>query len=430
MKRTLGTLGALCILGLSSSLALSANAKLKITPVNESGQRITGALFMFALADDPDQEFTLGENDSGNYEDSIKVPAESSNWSVTKVISSGYLPVRITIRATSKDGEVVQDVSNMELNPGIPMPAIQLPAGGSAEINLTLGDMREVMAKFAEARKAARKAQEEAAAKAAESAIKGAHAEALRLYNAGDEEASIPHFAQAVEENPDDAELRLTYVRVLYKTGHFDEFERAVQPVIEADPSNTELVMMLYSGRRDRGDMPGALEALMMLRQRGARGADLLPHLDYVAKTMGRKKSAIPAWEAVLAVDGDNRDACVALASIYMSAGDRQRTDQYLERAAALDPAAAPALYYEMASKLLKGDQVSQARLERGTELLNTTLQLDPDYFYAYKAMGLARWKQQDLAGAREAFAKYLELRPNAEDKETVEEWITELTEQ
>jgi tetratricopeptide (TPR) repeat protein len=410
-------------------LVFGANAKLKITPVNESGQRITGALFMFALADDPEQEFTLDENDSGNYEDSVKVPAEGSSWNVTKVLASGYLPVLITIRATAKNGEVVQDVSNMELNPGIPIPPIELPAGGNTQVDLTLGDMREVMAKFAEARKAARKAQEEAAAKAAESAIKGAHAEALRLYSAGDVEASIPHFAQAVEENPDDAELRLTYVRVLYKAGHFEEFERAVQPVIEADPANTELVMMLYTGRRDRGDMPGALEALMMLKQRGARGSDLLPHLDYVAKTMGRKKSAIPAWEAVLAVDADNRNACVALASIYSSAGDRQRTDQYLERAAALDPVAAPAMYYEMASKMLQGEQLSQAQFERGTELLNKTLELDPDYFYAYKALGLAKWKRQDLTGAREAFAKYLELRPNAEDKETVEEWIAELTE-
>jgi tetratricopeptide (TPR) repeat protein len=410
-------------------LVFGANAKLKITPVNESGQRITGALFMFALADDPEQKFTLDENDSGNYEDSVKVPAEGSSWNVTKVLASGYLPVLITIRATAKNGEVVQDVSNMELNPGIPIPPIELPAGGNTQVDLTLGDMREVMAKFAEARKAARKAQEEAAAKAAESAIKGAHAEALRLYSAGDVEASIPHFAQAVEENPDDAELRLTYVRVLYKAGHFEEFERAVQPVIEADPANTELVMMLYTGRRDRGDMPGALEALMMLKQRGARGSDLLPHLDYVAKTMGRKKSAIPAWEAVLAVDADNRNACVALASIYSSAGDRQRTDQYLERAAALDPVAAPAMYYEMASKMLQGEQLSQAQFERGTELLNKTLELDPDYFYAYKALGLAKWKRQDLTGAREAFAKYLELRPNAEDKETVEEWIAELTE-
>ena len=429
MRRTFGTLAALGIMVLSSSLVLGANAKLKITPVNESGQRVTGALFMFALADDPEQKFTLGENDSGNYEETVTVPAEASTWNVTKVVASGYLPVRITIRATAKNGDVVQDVGNMELNPGIPIPAVQLPAGGSAQIDLTLGDMREVMAKFAEGRKAARKAQEEAAARAAESAIKGAHAEALRLYNAGEEEASIPHIAQAVEENPDDAELRLTYVRVLYKTGHFDEFEKAVQPVIEADRTNTELIMMLYTGRRQRGDMLGALEALMLLKERGAQGAELLPHLDYVAKAMGRKKQAIPAWEAVLAVDGDNREACVALAAIYLAAGDTKRTDQYLERAAALDPRAAPALYYEMGSKLVQGDQIPPSRLERGIELLRKTLELDPDYFYAYKSLGLALWKQQDLAGARDAFAKYLELHPNAEDKETVEGWLSELTE-
>jgi tetratricopeptide (TPR) repeat protein len=82
-----------------------------------------------------------------------------------------------------------------------------------------------------------------------------------------------------------------------------------------------------------------------------------------------------------------------------------------------------------MASKLLTAKQPSEAKLSRAIELLNKALEHDPNYAHAYKTLGLALWKRQDWPGTRQAFLKYLELLPQAADRETIEDYLKELPE-
>jgi tetratricopeptide (TPR) repeat protein len=226
--------------------------------------------------------------------------------------------------------------------------------------------------------------------------------------------------------------------------------------------------MMLYTGRRERGDMTGALEAVLMLKELGARDSDLLPHLDYLAKSMGRKPVAIPAYEAILEINPEDRDACVAMATIYANQGDFRQSDQYLDRAVALDPAAAPALYYNTAARLAakkspsaaqlqraidllcksielqpnfvdayktlgfalnSTKQPSTARLQRVIDLLTRSIELQPDLADAYKTLGIAQWKAEDGPGAQKNLTRYLELNPDGDDRATVEKWLTRLSE-
>jgi tetratricopeptide (TPR) repeat protein len=429
MRWKLGALAALCIVLLLPAAALGATSKLTVNAVDESGRPVQGAVFLFDLADDPEQELTIGENDAGQYAESVKVAKDGGGWNLTKVIAAGYLPVQISIVATAAGGDVVQQVDAMPLDPGTPIPAIEMPAGGETRIDIVLGDSAAVMARFREARAAARKAQEEEAARKAESAIKGAHAEALRLYNAGEKEASLPQFEQAVAEHPEDGELRLTYVRVLYETGHFEEFEQAAAEILADDPGNTELLMMLYTGRRERKNLTGALEAILELKKQGARGSDLMPHLDYLAKSMGRTSKAIPAYEAILSIDSENREACIALATIHGARGDWNRADQYLDRAVELAPRQAAGLYYEMGAGLLARDRTPPELVDRAIELLRKTIEIDPGFAAAYKILGLGLWKKEDIAGTRQAFEKYLELNPNGEDREQIDDYLSRLAE-
>jgi tetratricopeptide (TPR) repeat protein len=429
MNRIGGTLLVSVLCFLLPVAAVAASAKVTVEIKDEQGGGVSDALLIFAQVDDPEQTFTVDQNDAGRYEHSVKLAGGAAEWNLTKLLASGFLPVKVSVLSTSPGGDPVQEVTDMALDPGTPVPPIRTVPGGDVRIELTLGDQSEVMARFMEARKQARAEAEAKAAQQAESAIQGAYAEALKLYNAGDVEGSLPHFRQAIEENPDDAELKLTYTRVLYQAKKFDEFEEAAARVLEQDPANTELIMMLYTSRRDRGELSKALDALLMLKEQGARGADLLPHLDYLAKSMGRKKAAIPAWNAILEFQPDNREACVALAAIYGGAGEYGRSDQYLERAVELDPRQAPRLYYDTASALLAGKEPSAAQLERAADLLKKTIALDPGFAAAYKTLALGQWKAGDLAGTRENLEKYLELNPDGDDKEQVEDWLNRLTE-
>jgi tetratricopeptide (TPR) repeat protein len=214
----------------------------------------------------------------------------------------------------------------------------------------------------------------------------------------------------------------------LYKAKRFDEFEKIAETVLDEEPGNTELRMMLYTSHRERGDFSRALEEILELKKLGARGADLMPHLDFLAQSMGQRKEAIPAWQAILDIDRSNRSACVSLAYIHAAIGEQQLADQYLQRAVELAPEQAPALYYEMASRLLTAKNAGPAETDRGIRLLNEAIELSPGFAPCYKRLGLALWKKEDYAGTRAAFEKYLELNPDGDDKEQIEEYLADLS--
>jgi hypothetical protein len=188
-------------------------------------------------------------------------------------------------RPTSAGGEVIQEVTEMKLNPGIPIPEIAISGGGTVDIHLTLGERSIVMAEFTKARETARAAEPDPEP---EPQTDTAYAEALRLYGGGDVDGALPYFKEAIAANPEDPEMLVTYANVLYKAQRFDEFEPAARAVIEVDPDNGEMMMMLYSSARGRGDLKTALEALLAVKEADLAGADLTQHLDLVAKKMGQ----------------------------------------------------------------------------------------------------------------------------------------------
>jgi tetratricopeptide (TPR) repeat protein len=398
--------------------------------VDEQGAAIKEAVVFLAPANDPMNQVPIGEDEMGRYQAVLQLPAEDSSWNVARIVADGYLPVSVDIESLSSGGEEVQKVEDMKLDPGIPIPAIRLLALGKAKIELTMGDQAAVMAQFRKARAEARaKAEREEAERLAAAKESEDYDTALKLHGEGDIEGSLPYFEKALAQTPDNAELLVMYARVLYQAKHFDEFRAAAEKALALDPGNNELRMMLYSNNRARGNMKAALANLLDIKKAGARGADLLPHLQFVAQSMGHTEEAVPADKAILEIDGYDADTHVALASIYDAAGEATLSERHLARAIELEPGKAAERYYAMASKLLTAKQPSEAKLSRAIELLNKALEHDPNYAHAYKTLGLALWKRQDWPGTRQAFLKYLELLPQAADRETIEDYLKELPE-
>jgi len=253
------------------------------------------------------------------------------------------------------------------------------------------------------------------------------YAAALKLYNEGNVEGSLPHFQKALEKNPDNADLRVMYARVLYKAGRSSEFHSAAESALELDPGNQELRMMQYSSYRAAGDMQAALQALLDIRKAGGSAAQLLPHLRFVAQSMGQKKSAIPAYEAILDIEPGDVDTCAALATIYFSAGDDAMFQKYLGKAIELAPERAAVLYSDLGSKLLAAAGKSKPKLEQAADMFRKAIEYDPGYAPAYKKLGLAYWNSEEYEQVRAAFEKYLELLPAASDREQIEEYLSQL---
>ncbi len=221
----------------------------------------------------------------------------------------------------------------------------------------------------------------------------------------------------------------MTYANVLYKANRLEEFEQTARAALELDPRNNELLMMVYTSARGRGDMKTALDALLAVKELGVPGDQLLPHLDFVAKKMGRSPDAIPAYQAVLEVEPNNVDACVALASIYTDSGNSRQSDEYLARAVELAPQRAASIYLEMGSTVLNSPDLSDGELAHAIALLRKAIELEPSSAPAYKRLGLALWKREDWAGTRAAFEKYLELNPDGEDKDQIDDYLSRLPE-
>lgn len=421
MIRNIGS--ALGLLTLLTGVTMAATTTVELRVIDAKGKKIEGGLFIFSFADDPSQSFTLTENDAGAYADSVQLPQDDTSWHLTRVVAAGYLPMMVSINSTSRNGDPVQEVSAMELNPGVPIPPIRTLAGGTTQIELTLGERSVVLEKYAKAREEI-EAEEQAAA-APE--VDAEYATALQLYNGGDVEGALPHFEQAAEQNPQDAEILETYANVLYKAKRYEEFERTAHALLAIEPGNAELVMMVYSSARERGDLKAALDALLTVKELGAVSDSLLQHLDFVAKKLGQSTDAIPAYEAVLSLDENNVDACVALASLYGNAGDAARSEEFLQRAVRLSPQRASTIYLDMSSKLLGDKKASADDLARAVELIRKAIDLDPSYPPPFKMLGLALWKQEDYAGTREAFEKYLELYPDAGDKDQIDDYLSRL---
>lgn len=405
--------------------ALAASAQLSMTIVDGDGKPFKDALIMFAMVDDPTQSLTVSENEVGAYASAVQLPGKSSSWRITRVIATGFLPMRISV-VSKAGGKVVQEVTDMALNPGIPIPEIEIGAGGTVEISLMLGERAIVMEQFAKARAEAKAAEPEPEP---EPQMDTAYANALRLYGEGDIDGALPFFKEAIAANPDDLEILVTYANVLYKAKRAEEFEAAARQVIEADPDNGEMMMMIYSSARGRGDMKAALEALLAVKEAGLAGDDLTQHLDFVAKKMGQTPDAIPAYLAILDLDPDNVDAYQSLAVLYAQANDPARSERYLARAVELAPADAPTIYLQMAGGLLGDKNADAAKVDRGVELIRKAIDLAPEAAAPYKTLGLALWKQEDYDGTKAAFQKYLELDPEASDRDQILDYIARLSE-
>jgi tetratricopeptide (TPR) repeat protein len=129
-------------------------------------------------------------------------------------------------------------------------------------------------------------------------------------------------------------------------------------------------------------------------------------------------------------MDGDNLDACKALAVLYANTGDSKRSDEYLTKAVELAPDDAPAIYLEMGTRLLGAKNLGAGEIERGVGLVRKAIDLAPSMAPAYKTLGLALWKQEDWTGARQAFQKYLELNPEAGDRDQILDYLSRLPEE
>jgi cytochrome c-type biogenesis protein CcmH/NrfG len=89
---------------------------------------------------------------------------------------------------------------------------------------------------------------------------------AVLLGNTGRVDEAIPHYEQALQGDPDDLALRLSFARMLEQRGYDLDAEVQLQRVIDNDPENVEAVFMLAQ-IRDRSTSADNEEAEELYQQ-------------------------------------------------------------------------------------------------------------------------------------------------------------------
>jgi beta-barrel assembly-enhancing protease len=97
-----------------------------------------------------------------------------------------------------------------------------------------------------------------------------------------------------------------------------------------------------------------------------------------------------------------------------------------LERVIALAPTDAKAYFY--LGELYRKQRKDPADVEHAIAAYQKAVEHDPSYAEPQRSLGLLYYTSGKKAEARQAFERYLQLKPNAEDRQQVREYLLELT--
>jgi cytochrome c-type biogenesis protein CcmH/NrfG len=127
----------------------------------------------------------------------------------------------------------------------------------------------------------------------------------------------------------------------------------------------------------------------------------------------------IRVLEGQLKSDPNNYEALVELGNTYYDMNNSGKAIDYYEKAQKINPNDAPVMVDLGAMYRQAGD------FDKALELFNKAIQIDPKLPQAYFNLGMVlRMEKHDAAGAAKAWRKYLELDPNSQARQFLEEQI------
>jgi cytochrome c-type biogenesis protein CcmH/NrfG len=127
----------------------------------------------------------------------------------------------------------------------------------------------------------------------------------------------------------------------------------------------------------------------------------------------------IKVLESQLTSDPNNYEALVGLGNTYYDMNSSAKAIEYYEKALKINPNDAPVMVDLGAMYRQAGE------FDKALGLFNKAIQIDPKLPQAYFNLGMVlRMEKHDAAGAAKAWRKYLELDPNSQARQFLEEQI------
>jgi tetratricopeptide (TPR) repeat protein len=373
-------------------------------------------------------EFDAKTNRKGRYFIPNLLYNEPGEWNVT-IEAEGYTPSKISVESRKSSRTLVGDPYDAKIVEGTPHMVL-IKAFGKAVIDF-------VMLTESQQADVARKRLEEASARAAAAAAEsGAAAEstapdplmlASNMVSDGNLEGSIEKFREAIEAQPEDAVRRELMAKVLYNLERFDEALASAETVRELEPDREELHLLfadIHAGRRAFDEASAELAAQAELTP---DNIGVFRRMAWIAEQKGDNPGAIEAYVALVEHQPTNKEAWLALGSLYSAVGQPEKSGEAFTRVVELDPADAYKTFFNIGVLIENKSNPTPAEEQRALEAFRKAIEIKPDYAKAHRHLAYALLRDGDLAGARQELERYLEIEPNAADAGEVEGLVSSL---
>jgi len=358
-------------------------------------------------------EYTGNTSKKGRYFISgLFTAKEGELWQVA-IESEGFLPIHIRVESRSVNRVLIGDVIETGLKPGKRPPEFPIRPLGYAVVDWKMApavEVEEEIAKADEARLAAAVA--EAEKKAA--ANRDPWVEALTLASAGSLEESIEFFQEAVDDEPDDAERRETFAKILYRVDEYGKAATQARRAVELEPSRIESHMVLFNIADTKGDYQTARVQLAAAREVSPDDTRLLLREAYVAKRLDDNDGAISAYRKVTELDPENGEAWLELGNLHADAGNLDESAAAYAKVVEINPDGAHQTYYNLGASIVKRGNVSDEDHKRAADAFRKALDLKPDYARAAQELAIALLSLGDKPAARETLEAFVKVNPNS----------------
>jgi Flp pilus assembly protein TadD len=192
-----------------------------------------------------------------------------------------------------------------------------------------------------------------------------------------------------------------------YQRGQLPEAEAICAQALQEDPQNAEALHLLGVIAHRQGQDARAIERLRQAAAADPSQAEIHYNLGTVYQFNGRLDEAVNCFQESLKLAPDSAEACSNLGYALTALGRAGEAVEHLRRAVAVKPTFAEA-HNNLGLALKELEEYEEAIAS-----FRTAVQLRPDYPEAQGNLGSTLFRQGDVEGAEEAWSHVVRLQPN-----------------
>ncbi|MFZ4712938.1 MAG: tetratricopeptide repeat protein [Bacteriovoracaceae bacterium] len=275
------------------------------------------------------------------------------------------------------------------------------------------------------------------------------------IYEMDDAETAIGFLREALKHAPDDPTLMSEIAIYYYRSGqqkYFEEYKKQLEELPEKnrnlyhflmktaelddkpdnlvkyalellsiEPGDLETRMQLSSVLAENGKFKEALEQLGFIEERLPTYPKLLFLRSKILYQMDKKDEAIKEALKELEANPQSEDGNILLGQIYVKSEDYVKAEQYYKNALKINIKSTDALI-GLAWISFKRNNVDVA-----LDLYSKVIKIDANHSYAHKQLGLVYKLMGQGSLAIESFKVYLQIEPDAKDRDNIKKLISEL---